>query len=224
MLRRMVPRTLHSFTAPTLVAVILAATSLGGSTSCGPPSANNADGGADTAEPPPPGCAFELPEQEARCPEIGLQCEYGTVDRVVCNSLATCTETGWAVIPPDPRCTPNDEGCPNDALEITRGSACTQFGITCGYATGTCRCEGAPAPGGSDWEFRWSCADAEGTCPKIRPRLGTRCADEGQRCSYGGCNLVIRNVTQSCLDGRWKQVEDDCGDAGTPAGDAAAKD
>jgi hypothetical protein len=210
------PRLSHRLTAATLVTLAIAASSLTGSVSCGPPKDSKS---TDAGDPPAPGCPFEVPEQEARCPEVGLQCEFGGEDRVACNSVATCTDLGWLVIPPDERCTPNDEGCPNDSFDITRGGACTAYGMLCSYPAGTCACDGTPSPGGSDWKFTWTCTDPVGDCPAIRPQLGGRCFDEGKRCSYGGCNIVVHNVTQSCVGGVWRRVEDECNasDAGVDA-------
>jgi len=187
--------------------------------SCGPPKDQNAaDAGGD---PPEPGCPFFEPKQEARCPEVGLQCEFGAEDRVACNHLATCTEIGWIVVPPDPRCTPNDEGCPDDAITIPRGGECTAFGMTCSYPEGTCACDGAPGPGGSDFKFTWTCTDPGPGCEPIRPHLGGSCFEEGKVCSYGGCSVVVRNVTQKCVNGVWRATEDQCGapaDAGADGG------
>jgi hypothetical protein len=204
------------FTIATFVTIAVAAGSLGTATSCGPQPGANDDAGEE--DPPEPGCPFDMPAQESRCPEVSLECEYGQADRLVCNWLATCGESGWIVIPPEETCpTGNDPSCPSDSVEIERDTECELHGILCSYNTATCVCEGVAGPGGADWSFKWACAETDDpSCPMYRPRLGGSCFEEGQRCSYGGCNLIVRNVTEECIDGRWQRVADNCGgDAGT---------
>jgi hypothetical protein len=208
------------FTAATLVFVAVSASSFVGSVSCGPRKDANADAGPE--EPVEPGCPSDPPAQESRCGEVSRQCEYGTEHRVMCNTVATCTDLGWIVVPPDERCTPNDEGCPESSFEIERGAECSLRGILCSYSTATCACDGVAGPGGSDFTFKWSCTDGPELCPPIREHLGSRCFEEGQVCSYGGCGLVVRNITQSCVGGRWERVDDACGDASVSAGDAGS--
>lgn len=202
---------MRRLTAATFVLGVVLATS-GTSTSCKPqPKAEDAE------DPPFPGCPFEAPAQESRCLEsdISLQCEYGEEHRATCNTIATCTAFGWVVVPPDERCTPNDEGCPESSFEIVRGAECSLRGILCSYSTATCACDGVPGPGGSDFKFNWACTDAQQTdCPQIREHLGSSCFAEGKRCSYGGCSLVVRNITQTCTGGIWRRVDDECGDGG----------
>jgi hypothetical protein len=184
---------------------------------CGPPKdQSSADAGGD---PPEPGCPFFEPKEQSRCPEIGLQCEFGSDDRIACNSVATCTDIGWITTAPDERCTPNDEGCPDDAVLIARGGPCDALGITCSYPTGTCACDGKFKPGGSDLEFTWTCTDPGPGCEPIRPHLGGSCFEEGKVCSYGGCSLIVHNVTQKCVGGVWRSIADQCGgDAGLESG------
>lgn len=155
------------------------------------------------------GCPATVPVEGTPCPKPTLQCEYGAFDFADCNATATCGSKVWSIAPPPTDvCAPNNTMCPTTAAEIQTGQACPSSGIECFFAESTCACntKGSSADGG----VTWSCDDAPEGCPKVRPRLGERCTEEGKICDYASCGKAILNIGEQCRGGFWQFLFPHC--------------
>ena len=90
------------------------------------------------------------------------------------------------------------------------GTTCTPANRDCDYPQGRCECAQnvAQTPGSPG---AWSCASpgSNNVCASPRPRLGTACYPEFQRCDYGSCE-IRGGTTQECRNGVWIAQPVDC--------------
>ena len=171
----------------------------------GPP--GGADGGhAGTCPADPPGAG-------TACPSEGLQCEWGTSNAAVCDTVATCTHGAWEGTtrqPPDSSCQPSrPDGCPSSYASVPLGAHCgALIGTYCDYPEGRCACAPPPGPAPLDASAVavWLCQEPQSACPRPRPRLGAPCSPPdlpaGQPCDYGACS-VPGGAAESCQGGVW---------------------
>jgi hypothetical protein len=168
--------------------------------------------------------------QGAPCGSEGLVCEFGGSRVVACDTIASCKGGLWQVSPPDltdPACAPSSSSCSPDWGAVPVAQSCTPANARCEYSSGQCECgQNAPVPG---WPFVWKCAApvlvGQGSCPTIRPALGTPCRELGSTCDYGVCKLRGGN-RQACLGwpggaapsnyGRWVDVPVECACPSSP--------
>ena len=162
----------------------------------------NPDGGPspDGSPPPNPNCPSSAPDQGGSCAKEGIECEYGSDPRTVCNQIATCSSGAWDFAfggggdcPTPPQ---NPSECPATLTQAQKGGACSDEGTICNYSTSSatqfCACGSPGGPimidGGPN--DTWQCAFTSNSgCPAVRPRLGTACAVSDQNCNYDECGL-----------------------------------
>ncbi|MDP9001406.1 MAG: hypothetical protein M3O46_14995, partial [Myxococcota bacterium] len=154
--------------------------------------------------------------------------EYGDAGSIECNRVYFCSLgvfQKWKFADTSV-CAPGlAAGCPAMRASAKGGSACGSEGLRCAYAEGECSCaQGA-----------WHCFPDNpqlgvAHCTTPRPRLGTTCSPQTDRCQYEPiCEA------EACSDcGRWQMVPFTFGcssappptDAGTAAdtGPAAVQD
>ena len=160
-------------------------------------------------------CPATLPDAFAPCTRVGLSCEFGSSHIAECDTTATCmgagSTGGWMVNPGadgGPPCAPAPPSqCPAPG-EPLEGLPCTMPSRDCDYADKRCECVTGP---GAEPASTWRCADPSlaGTGCGPRPRLGTPCPQEGQRCDYGMCSISGGN-TEACSGGVWNTAIAQC--------------
>jgi hypothetical protein len=149
-------------------------------------------------------CPASPPPYGEACSPSGLECEYGDAVQLLCNTVATCTATGWQVMAGvQAACTPPsaDGGtCPATFAQVPADQPCVPFLLTCAYPNGICYCTidhtGSP--------LIWTCFPTTG-CPYPRPRLGAPCTTEMLQCDYSTCGASVR-----CTGGLWQQGNGGC--------------
>jgi len=128
------------------------------------------------------GCPLTVPVEGLPCGATPSRCEYGDDPREGCNTVATCTPTGWRVQQPatDPAsgCPTPQPACPPTFPDSPDASFSCPSGLSfeCVYPEGECICYG----GGLQ------CAPDPNDCPTTRPRAGTPCAADGGCQAWGG--------------------------------------
>ncbi len=149
-------------------------------------------------------CAASPPAPGAPCTQLGEECEYGTSFYASCDDVYLCDPSSqqWTLEPQDPNlCSGTSQGCPAQLGDAA--GVCSTPGTECQYAEGFCQCHGycggPPPPGPTSPS--WSCVVATQSCPAVRPRLGTACAQEGQQCGYMIC---CAGTQMTCGNGVWQ--------------------
>lgn len=147
-------------------------------------------------------CPSSVPADGSACATNGLECEYGSFVELSCDQIATCNGGKWQVTIAA-ECNfqaPDAAACPATRADVPDGTACTDMGLTCEYATGVCYCTvdhtGAPQV--------WTCFPTSG-CPYPRPRLGETCSTDGVQCDYSTCGASVQ-----CKDGTWHTGNGGC--------------
>jgi hypothetical protein len=176
------------------------------------------DAGSDAvdASPPGPGCPPDLPSAGDPCSPLDQLCSYGTAPRPECRDRATCTASGWMVLPStcpglfvSSPC-PANPPLPSDYL-LCPGA---EVGNFCRYATASgagieCRCVGNP-----DTMGNVVCAypiPPPAPCPPMLPNAGTACGEAPTTCSYPCFGLLYSSsVTATCAEGTWSWTLRNC--------------
>jgi hypothetical protein len=142
------------------------------------------------------------------CPQNGTECEYGTSDLRLCNTVATCTSGTWHIAAPQDACANElDAGgvCPAAITDIQAGSPCPTFRQICEYPQGACGCGFV-----GHVSDQWVCDTTPGAgCPTPRPRVGTTCAPSGVACDYASCS-ILGGPKMSCTGGVWTDTSTAC--------------
>ncbi len=93
-------------------------------------------------------CPLTVPAQGLPCAVTAIPCEYGDDPRWSCNTLATCTASGWSVQQPttdpasgcptpQPACPPTFPASPDAIVSCSSG-----LSYECVYPEGNCLCGG----------------------------------------------------------------------------------
>jgi hypothetical protein len=182
---------------------------------CGGISDNTLDGGGDSGPGPGKNCPSSQPKVGDGCNNESLQCEYGSDDRYVCNTILTCNGGTWDSSFSDPSCpTKNGSSCPATMGQIIQGSACGSVPTTCDYSTSQqtsfCACTfsgGPPIFDGGGPSYTWQCSYGSMTgCPAVRPRLGESCPQPNLNCNYDICGAPTGlSVQCDATTNTWKQ-------------------
>lgn len=163
------------------------------------PDGGGSDSGGSDGGPPGPDCPATAPNLGDACSKNGMQCEYGSDIRSTCNTIATCIGGKFDYsFPADPQCpTPpvNPSECPATYADALSAGACSTYGTSCDYSTGSatrfCSCISFGGPiledGGS--QGTWSCSYPTQGCPADRPRIGATCSQPQLDCNYDSCGL-----------------------------------
>jgi hypothetical protein len=165
------------------------------------------DGVAPMPDASSPHCPTAAPKAGSTCPKVGLECEYGTNAGIACNTVATCSTSGWTYASslPDTPCV--DGSCPTDYPGAEPSDTCAPKGLVCTYGQGTCTCGAPPGPATVDASVTWDCYHPKG-CPVTRPSLGSPCTTPASTtCDYGAC---AGGVTVYCDHGTWHEVMTGC--------------
>jgi len=175
----------------------------GGATSDGGAGGDGSGGGASSP------CPASPPGDGSACGPQGLGCEWGSSTVEDCDTMALCNGGRWQVTVPGPGgldCGGGPQGtCPSSFASVPRESHCAPYGLACDYAEGRCACTVPAGPGfpvDAAAEAEWLCQDPAAGCPEPRPLLGSVCADEGQECDYGACDIPGGNA-ETCQGGLW---------------------
>jgi hypothetical protein len=84
------------------------------------------------------GCPVIPPGANARCSDVGLECEYGSDPNPSCNQIAKCGESGWAyggwTYPGNTGCV--TATCPGSYSFVGPGTLCESAGLVCEYPEG----------------------------------------------------------------------------------------
>jgi hypothetical protein len=164
------------------------------------------DGAAAPDGAPPSGRPSTLPTIGAACTQpAGANYEYGDAYRLACDTVVTCEDNAWTVVPiaqlAGTACQPDRAvDCPASLADITPGDTCAVTG-ECSYPEGACGCEakgGAPYSATDNVGAQWSCLQIDASCPYPRPRAGTTCSVPSATCIYEFCTY-----TERCEDGVW---------------------
>jgi hypothetical protein len=137
------------------------------------------------------------------CPEVGLQCEYGTNPNPACNDIETCESNGWSYPTPGPACPQGT--CPALYSEVSQGADCSPQGLDCSYAQGQCNCDQEPES--ANQNPVWLCSTPASGCPNPRPRIGAPCSQSSLYCDYGACT---GGIALQCTDGTWQEGATAC--------------
>jgi hypothetical protein len=160
-------------------------------------------------------CPATPPAESSPCGKGGLVCEYGNDFSPACDTLATCQEGRWHLVPPQAGGCPTPDpgvgpGCPSTYAGVTQGGICAPMGLQCSYPDGRCACTILGGPVMLDaGAGTWHCAGGGRECPYPRPRIGTPCAPSGTVCDYGGCFLQ-GGTTITCQNGSWEETPTAC--------------
>jgi hypothetical protein len=167
---------------------------------------------ADVTEEPrptPPYCPSAPPTVGVLCPHTGADCEYGTSNDRLCNTIYSCTSGRWVKSYDAIYCNfngTNDPACPATYAEGLTNGPCA-ITSACEFPEGRCacvhRCGGLRNPDGGSL---WVCGRASQGCPVIRGtnELGTPCATPGLVCDYDGC---CNSTSQTCGEaGVWEDL------------------
>lgn len=209
------------------------AAALGVAAACaGKTSGTDSDGGpGNNAE----GCPASAPSQGGSCSKEGLLCEYGADFDPLCNTVVVCSGGAWAspVYPggggpkqcpskPLPTIMKNPQDCAASRGAVPEGAMCSSSS-TCAYDGSTCfcgsfcpsypiempPCDGGVMPGCCDTTVKWHCFDGPAYCPAPRPRIGSACATEGQRCATSAAVECGQSVIE-CRKGVWQVANTSC--------------
>lgn len=156
-------------------------------------------------------CQTSVPVNGTVCGNANLQCEYGAGPRPTCNTVATCTNHMWSVVPPTPGACAGlgSQACPIDDKTVPIGQLCkSSFPAICSYTLGYCSCD-LSVPDAGDGP-RWSCDNPRAGCDAPRPHLGKKCATQGLVCDYSVCTTqngvrVVCDVVLPSADTVWQQ-------------------
>jgi hypothetical protein len=159
-----------------------------------------------------PGCPSSLPNDGVACLPEGIHCEYGTSNGWCANPTADCTDGAWQQQPsphnsiecfPSDKC-PASYPVPSD-IDASNGVLCGSEQLECDYpGRGRCVCisiGGILDDGGPAEPNIWRCDDPAPGCAIDRPRIGSACSTEGQRCFYG--EICSEAVELTCTNGIW---------------------
>ena len=146
----------------------------------------------------PPSCPPTAPALGAPCGTPSSHpCEYGDDPFSGCNTVVTCTASGWTpqqtFSTPATGCPTAEATCPSSFGSAADGGvACSEYApnLICGYPEGFCVCTGV-----------WSCSPMPNDCPPIRPRAGTACDLEGGGCQSWG--IACTGNAMRCACGTW---------------------
>ena len=159
----------------------------------------------DAGTPPSgPDCPAIQPGNGDSCMPVDWVCEYGDAPNPYCDFLDKCYGQlgGWSnQALPVARC--GTGTCPTSYADALRGQVCPVENLDCAYPEGQCDCGHT----GDAGLLVWSCFSPAG-CPEPRPRIGSRCAQDGRLCDYGAC---AGGVAEQCvLELGWMQASTSC--------------
>ena len=202
-------------------------------------------GGTTTTVTLAPGCPATDPGQDAPCSKEGLLCEYGTDFNPLCNAIRVCSSGGkWAspityggagTCPSTPPSVPpNPAGCAETAATVPVETACSSA-LTCEYDGAHCFCgpfcpkfpteqQKCDADAGivdnccDESKLAWHCFTGPAYCPNPRPRVGTACTSEGEKCAVE-VPTECGDTYLACKEGVWQAENYGC-----PISTARAKD
>jgi hypothetical protein len=145
-----------------------------------------------------PQCPAAPPSTGTTCRPDGLQCEYGSVPDIGCDTVVECRSGVWA--PSSLKCSSTCDlkplACPSSGGPVASGQACAAGTTICADHGRECSCAAIRDAGPT-----WSCLPQDG-CPVPRPRLGIPCsAGALTSCVYSngaGCQFY-----ESCTGAAW---------------------
>ena len=149
----------------------------------------------------PPNCPPTAPTPGTPCgAPSSYRCEYGDDPFSGCNTVVTCTASGWTLqqtfSTPATGCPTTEPSCPSSFGSAADGGIGCPYddpNLICAYPEGFCVCNGG-----------WDCSPVPNDCPTTRPRAGTACDSDG-----GGCQNWGRPCTGNamlCECGVWLPV------------------
>ena len=149
----------------------------------------------------PPNCPPTAPTAGTPCGQPSFyDCEYGDDPFIGCNTVMTCTATGWtqqqSLPTPATGCPTGEPSCPSSfASAADGGVTCPDYApnLICGYPEGFCVCNGG-----------WDCSPLANECPATRPRAGTPCDPDGGGCQSWG--VACTGDAMRCACGIWSPV------------------
>ncbi|MFI5298164.1 MAG: hypothetical protein ACHREM_08705 [Polyangiales bacterium] len=215
-----------TFRRPLSTIFAIAAVACGGNVQFGAADASATDSGGDAADATSSDAACVNSIQGASCSKGDVPCDAGG-DRCCIGYVWACIAVGpsgamvWtkeglgcacvadaAVDAPSDvsHVDANPASCPVTWTAATTGNhdgLCATT-IVCGYAEGSCTCEGfcgGIAIPDADLSPHWACTpNRTDGCSDATPKDGDPCAVAGQACTYGPCCVT----TYTCTSGHWK--------------------
>jgi len=173
---------------------------------------SNDDNGNGVSGP----CPASAPLPGASCDRVGLTCEYGGEGPyLACSAMATCgNDKRWISNGGGAQCTAsqreNEAACPSSYDALAPGAACPTINGACVYPEGKCGCASCFSEEAGGPQKGWSCIrwPSPAGCPQPRPRIGSSCAVDGQKCNYATyCSAVSTGLPDlTCANGLWQQL------------------
>ena len=158
---------------------------------------------SDGLTTPPVLCPPTPPVVGSPCTSVNEICEYGQSWWLSCNPSVRCgPDHTWGAETKGSSCLGDAAACPPTyAAALEAGINCPP--ADCEYPEGHCTClgycGGPPPPGPTPNTFH--CSPTPKGCPTLRPRLGTACTVENQKCNYDlGC---CGGTVLFCMGGVW---------------------